>query len=394
MYTEAAFTRALSTANPVGCAPRALLSLQNWANAALYTIFSSKDRIKNWCQQHLAPCTMAEKTDRKVSIVANKTGVLSNPMAAMSVDGGAGGGSLFSQASDGFGEAPSSSVYKAGTLVKSSGGGGMFGTTYKKRWFELKNGELKYWKDEKCCAKEKEKGAVPLDADSRLGKEEGDQAKKFQIMTQERLYVIIADNNEEMMEWLKVIKEAIGEKREVSAGKAFQSGEKEVRRHNSIETKTKQGELSKLSNTAKKWKQSYLMLSHAKLKHYRSVEDLNGDPKHVIDLCAGIITCSPVGNPEEPEDIVDAQEREARGSLKRQASAKPPTKWQFTVSNGETTFLLAAPTEELMKGWCEAVDQSGKQTPLISGQKSKLTSSSPLILLQHLPSATIAGLSP
>jgi hypothetical protein len=250
-------------------------------------------------------------------------------------------------------------VCDAGFLVKSSGGGGLLGTSFKKRWFELKNGELKYWKDESKVAKEKEKGSVPLDAESRLGKEEGVKAKKFQIMTQERLYVIIADNTEEMMEWLKVIKEAIGIMREAQAGKTFQGGEKEMIRHHSVDARTKQGELFVYSHHSKKWKSSYIMLSHAKLRHYRDVVELNGEPKATVDLCQGIITCSPLPKPEEPDDLTD---NEASGSLKRQVSSKPPTKFQFKVSNNETTFLLAAATKGLMDEWCAAVDESGKHT--------------------------------
>ena len=87
-------------------------------------------------------------------------------------------------------------VSMKGVLVKS-GGSGIMGPNFRKRWFELEASTLSYYESEAARGKGKPaKGLVELTADTKLSKEAGEEACKFQVMTAERVFILIAAGSE------------------------------------------------------------------------------------------------------------------------------------------------------------------------------------------------------
>lgn len=87
---------------------------------------------------------------------------------------------------------------KTGHLVKL---GGKL-KTWRKRWFVLKNGTLKYWKSQHEISK-KPQGEITLDDACRIIHAEG--ASTFEIDTGKKVYYLTADSNALMDEWVRVI---------------------------------------------------------------------------------------------------------------------------------------------------------------------------------------------
>uniref|UniRef100_A0A336LP84 CSON015304 protein n=1 Tax=Culicoides sonorensis TaxID=179676 RepID=A0A336LP84_CULSO len=87
---------------------------------------------------------------------------------------------------------------KSGHLIKLSGKL----KTWRKRWFVLKDGTLKYWKSQNDVHR-KPQGQIQLDDKCRVSKEEG--ASIFEINTGKKNYYLTADSNASMDDWIKTI---------------------------------------------------------------------------------------------------------------------------------------------------------------------------------------------
>ncbi|XP_064490249.1 uncharacterized protein CG43867-like isoform X2 [Ornithodoros turicata] len=94
------------------------------------------------------------------------------------------------------------SLEKSGYLTKL---GGKL-KTWKRRWFVLKNGALRYYKSQ-CDVNRKPQGQIALDQVCRVTRAEG--ATTFEIATEKRSFYLTADSASAMEEWVKVLQSVL-----------------------------------------------------------------------------------------------------------------------------------------------------------------------------------------
>ncbi|KAG8186143.1 hypothetical protein JTE90_022731 [Oedothorax gibbosus] len=78
--------------------------------------------------------------------------------------------------------------------------------TWRRRWFVLKNGTLSYYKQQNDVGR-KPQGQIMLDDVSRVNRADG--ASTFEVATSKRTYILTADSNLTMEEWVKVLQNVI-----------------------------------------------------------------------------------------------------------------------------------------------------------------------------------------
>lgn len=74
--------------------------------------------------------------------------------------------------------------------------------TWRKRWFDLKNGVLTYWKSQHDVNR-KPQGQIMLDEQCRISKADG--ASTFEINTGKKVYYLTADSIATMDDWIRVL---------------------------------------------------------------------------------------------------------------------------------------------------------------------------------------------
>nr|XP_018897764.1 PREDICTED: uncharacterized protein CG43867 isoform X3 [Bemisia tabaci] len=87
---------------------------------------------------------------------------------------------------------------KSGHLAKL---GGKF-KTWRRKWFQLSNGKLKYWKSQNDVGK-KPQGEIVIDEQCRITRADG--AATFEISTGKKTYYLTADSNLAMGDWVRVL---------------------------------------------------------------------------------------------------------------------------------------------------------------------------------------------
>ncbi|KAI5732217.1 hypothetical protein M8J77_023476 [Diaphorina citri] len=93
------------------------------------------------------------------------------------------------------------SIDKSGYLVKL---GGKL-KTWRRRWFQLNNGKLHYWKSQNDI-KRKPQGEILMDQLCRITRADG--AATFEIATTKKTYYLTADSIATMEEWLRILQNA------------------------------------------------------------------------------------------------------------------------------------------------------------------------------------------
>uniref|UniRef100_A0A8D8MG76 Uncharacterized protein CG43867 n=1 Tax=Cacopsylla melanoneura TaxID=428564 RepID=A0A8D8MG76_9HEMI len=93
------------------------------------------------------------------------------------------------------------SIDKSGYLVKL---GGKL-KTWRRRWFQLNNGKLHYWKSQN-DVKRKPQGEILMDQLCRITRADG--AATFEIATTKKTYYLTADSIATMEEWLRILQNA------------------------------------------------------------------------------------------------------------------------------------------------------------------------------------------
>ncbi|XP_033105384.1 pleckstrin homology domain-containing family H member 1-like [Anneissia japonica] len=85
---------------------------------------------------------------------------------------------------------------KLGVKVKS----------WKRRWFVLKNGELRYYKSQNDVSR-KAQGLIPLDGMCKIARSNG--AHTFELVTTKRVYYLTADSTATLEEWIQVLQNVL-----------------------------------------------------------------------------------------------------------------------------------------------------------------------------------------
>ena len=207
---------------------------------------------------------------------------------------------------------------------------------------------------------------IELAADTKLGKEESKNgATKFQIMTRERVYVLIAPDETEMMSWLNALRLTLqtlrGENNATT--ETLEEGvatiniqsmqgvlwKKKRPKDSQKNTGKRRSSLTKLashaSGTSTGWQKRYFVLSQGRLRWM--LEDACGEVLNFLDL-------------SEPGVGVKLDE----------LSDRP---WSFRLECGSGIRLLAAESEEEMRAWVNALQKN-----IVLGEVHQQGTASPL----------------
>jgi hypothetical protein len=233
---------------------------------------------------------------------------------------------------------------KTGYLIKSGGANMLMGVRFNKRFFALCDDHMYYYTSHEKL--DEPRGAIPLDADTKLSKEEatgGKEATKFQVMTKDRVYVLIADTEQDAMDWLNAIKNRLSKIREAAASDSVSDGlqnmsiaamqgflykrkqVKETRKRSSI-TQT----LARM-NSSSPWQKRYFVLSQGRLRWM--LEDATGEVLNFIDL-------------KEPGVGVKLDD----------ASSDRP--FCFTLTSGSGVRCLSAESDQERSAWVTALEKN------------------------------------
>eukprot|EP01137_Pigoraptor_chileana_P008310 Opistho-2@54957 len=179
---------------------------------------------------------------------------------------------------------------KEGFLTKQ--GGGI--KTWKKRWFILKDAgsdgplRLEYFPNEKAG---EALGVINLEEASGIGKVEGPKGQKyaFEVVCPGRTYIIVADSDYDMDDWLALIKGALDKLEAAGKLHVHSLGAVPAAVTSGTGGAAMEGWLMKCGGRIKTWKRRFFTLSGKNLLYYKTSEpssELLGD----IDLraCIGI----------------------------------------------------------------------------------------------------------
>ncbi|XP_071963475.1 pleckstrin homology domain-containing family H member 1-like isoform X2 [Antedon mediterranea] len=78
--------------------------------------------------------------------------------------------------------------------------------SWKRRWFVLKNGELRYYKSQGDVAR-KAQGHIPLDGMCKIARSNG--AHTFELVTTKKIYYLTADSSSTLEEWIQVLQNVL-----------------------------------------------------------------------------------------------------------------------------------------------------------------------------------------